>query len=138
MLRFRPFCALLTAFAVFVVSNTCSPAACLLPMGVVHREQPSAPVESCCGDMPSPASQGHHDAPAKDHRCPMCQGAVVTGQNVEQGHGPDLKGLTPCFFVPLPASCVLTSRPSPIHVSVVDPSPPHCNSLLEQHCALLN
>ena|SRR5205807_4678073 len=134
MNRVRAISGLIAALAVLVVSATCTPAACLLPMGGSHQAQPKA-VKSCCEESEQPA-QPTHRVP-QDERCPMCQNSVLLGTNVDHGPSFDAAALAVTFFIPV-AQLPALSPTAAVVGNVSDCPPALCPaSLLALHCALL-
>jgi hypothetical protein len=123
------FCSLATAFAVLLVSFTCTSAGCLLQLNSSHSQ---ADVATCCVCHPEP---GDNHSPA--HRCPLCRNSVMLGKTVDNNHSdaaipflaptslihssPGALGAQPVHFVPLPA----------------DSPPGGSRTLLALHCSLL-
>ena len=131
MVGLRQTSGLIAALAVLVVSATCTPAACLLPMGRQHAAQQKA--KSCCEEPDQPTAPPRVP---QDQRCPMCKTSVLIAKNVDHGASFDPAALAFTFFCP---TAVGPTIPDAVTVSgYLSNRPPPCPlSLLALHCALL-
>jgi hypothetical protein len=92
---FRSTCALLTAFAVLVVSATCTTAGCVLP--TPHVDAPTTALPECCSShhaLPDRPTQ-----PKDDEPCPLCRTILLIGKVIDYNpHAPAALTLQPVQF----------------------------------------
>ena len=139
----RQVCSLLTAFAVLLVSVTCTSAGCLLRSGLPSPAVPSMPSSEpaaapCCAAHALGHSKAADHRSGDDPRCPLCRTTVVIGKSIEQNSGwHALPALCPLWSAALgsvvPPTEFTPSR-RPVLISLVPPVEP--STLLRLHCAL--
>jgi len=134
MVRVRSISGLIAALAVLVVTATCTPAACLLPLGAGHQPQQRAG-KNCC-EEPDRSATPTHRLP-HDERCPMCQNSVLIAKNVDHGSSLSASALAIVFFSPVAQFPTLTPLRTAVGNASDRPPPSLAVSLLALHCALL-
>jgi hypothetical protein len=128
-------CSIMLALAVVLVSATCTPAGCVLPI--------KATAPDAMAEMPCCASHSHPDAPVPaghDHShdcCPTCQLSIDSNHSIARNTAIQHAMMAPCLI--LQVAYVPVAQPSQIALRAdFDPSPPSAaTTLLELHCALL-
>ena len=128
-------CSMVLALAVVLVSSTCTPAGCVLPIKATAAADDEMP---CC------ASHSHSDggAPAgHDHSrdcCPTCQLSIDSNHSIARNTAIQHAMMAPCLMLQATYAPV-TQQPYQFgHRVDFDPSPPSAaTTLLQLHCALL-
>ena len=127
-------CSILLALAVVLVSSTCTPAGCVLPIKVTTAD--------AMEEMPCCASHSHSSrAPAgHDHSndcCPTCQLSIDSNHSIARNAAIQHAMMAPCLM--LQVAYVPAAQPGEVgHRANFDPSPPSAaTTLLQLHCALI-
>ena len=133
---FRSTCAILTAFAVLVVSATCTSAGCVLP--TPHVDAPGASVPACCAShhaLPDRPTQ-----PKDDEPCPLCRTILLIGKAIDSNpHTPAALTLQPAqLFLPVSSLCDRCSSFRAVTNSWDAQSSHDAPTLFALHCALQN
>src|SRR5665213_2314802 len=122
------FCSLVTAFAVLLVTFTCTSAGCLLQLNSSHSP---ANVATCCVCHPQ-SGDNHPPAP----RCPLCRNSVLLGKAVENNsHNIAVPVLAPALVI-LNSPRASSARHVHFGSSLTDSPPGGSRTLLALHCSL--
>ncbi|HEX4794065.1 MAG TPA: hypothetical protein VH370_09750 [Humisphaera sp.] len=127
-------CSIFLAMAVVLVSSTCTPAGCVLPIKTTAAATDEMP---CCAahshsDGGAPAGHDHsHDC------CPTCQLSIDSNHSIARSAAIQHAMMAPCLILQMAYLPVAQSNQFGHRVDF-DPSPPSAAStLFKLHCALL-
>ncbi|HEY2585177.1 MAG TPA: hypothetical protein VGI81_05375 [Tepidisphaeraceae bacterium] len=141
MLRLaRSSCAVLAAVAVLLVSATCTPAGCVLP--IPTADSPVAAEPACCASHhhPAYASPNCPTQPKGSDPCPLCRTTLLVGKSVDANqHASPALTLLPTLFLPTLATAddqPPSTRAVPAAWGIATAHDPP--TLFALHCALLN
>jgi hypothetical protein len=137
MNRFRSaLIGLISAFAVLVVSVTCTQAGCLLSVATAKASVPSA--MPCCREHSSAPGDSQKDSHDRSKRCPTCDQTLTNDGAMQKAPAISASHIAPLFMVPLIDS-LGPSAPGVCHpISTPGAAPPVSPpTLINLHCALL-